>query len=112
MAGRIALLLGLTALACPAFPPAHLAGQVSEELLERMERLLPAYRQASEEVAAIARRRQSELVQDIRSNLDTLRIGPLTVLAFRENARLASELFSRVWEEQADMSAGPKKRPS
>jgi len=86
--------------------PAPLGAQVPAQLLEKVERLLPIYTSAAEEATRERELRERALAESVRGSLDTLHIGPLTVLAFSEDASEAQELFRDVWEEYESLAAG------
>lgn len=80
------------------------SGEVAQDtLVARVERLLPQWRQAVEVAArADALREQSREVAAL-ANVDTVRVGPLRVLASPEDTASARSLFEATWKEFAPL---------
>lgn len=86
----------------PALPPP--TASVEERLVQRLDSLLPVVHAARVERDraraardSVAQRARSALVE----RLDTVRVGPLTVLVRREHAQEASEIMASVWRDFA-----------
>ena len=70
-----------------------------EELLRRIDSLLPVLEEAEAAAAAAERRRAVEEEARPRPATEVVRVGPLHILARREQAELAATLFDDVWSE-------------
>jgi len=70
-----------------------------EELVHRIEALLPAVEEARAAVEAADRRRATELAARPRRATQLVQVGPLRIVAPPGQTELASDLFEEVWLE-------------
>src|SRR5687767_2176478 len=105
MCRRAGLVLIVATCAAPVVAGCRVSAQATEEeLVRRIESLLPRIevaRRAEEE--ALLRRGAEEAARNAAS-VEELRVGPLRILAFPEQARLAEELFAEVWQESFSLA--------
>lgn len=96
--GRRQRVWGCAALAALVLAmPAPARAQAADTLVARIDSLLPQWRRAAEaaERADALRDRQREL--ETLARVDTVRIGPLRVLAAPEDTAAAREVFAEAW---------------
>lgn len=109
---RIVLGLGVLLLACPT----RTAAQVTDEQLrQRLESLRPALQEAA--AAAEAERAAEEEARRLMAqreaertsvSLDTVQVGPVTVIAFEDQVELLRDVVERVWQRNlANVSGSP-----
>lgn len=82
-------------------PAAAAAQQSDEELVARIEALIPLVERARDEarVAVIEREERARRFAESQGALDTLRLHDMTIIAPTEDVDLARELFEEVWTE-------------
>ena len=82
--------------------------QSMEELERRLEALRPRLQEAEAAMEEALARRRAEQAALERQPVDTIRVGPLRIVTPPDQAELAQELFSDVWNEEfGDVSGSP-----
>lgn len=89
----------------PARPPAedlepYVPAQSEEELLQRIETLRLEMGEAARAYNEYIERERRAAAERGHTPVDTLRIGPLRVIARPDQSDLAREIFGEVWEEE------------
>jgi hypothetical protein len=94
--------LGLVALATllPAGHPQAVAAQQTEaELVHRIDSLLPLAAEARRKADEAAARRERILSSAVKTAVDSVSVGPITIVTPIEQSGRAERLFREVWEE-------------
>lgn len=97
LAGALALALGAL------WPPATLAAQSVEELVQRLDSLQPLLEQAEIEADRARRRARMQAQEALGISLDTILVGPLTIVTPEEQVPDARRAFESVWERVAPL---------
>lgn len=80
--------------------PSVQAQQTEEELVARIDSLLPLFDEARQEADAAMARQAEALRQANPATLDTTQAGPLTIVSFPHQADEAAEMYGRIWEDE------------
>lgn len=80
--------------------PSVQAQQTEEQLVARIDSLLPLFDAARQEADAAMARQAEALRQANPATLDTTQVGPLTIVSFPHQADEAAEMYGRIWEDE------------
>ncbi len=91
----------LAVAACSAaMVPGLQAQESAEALIARIDSLTPLYEVARVEAEVATARAEEARRERFRIELDTLQVGPLTIVTLPGQALQAAEIFGRVWEDE------------
>src|SRR5688572_15580246 len=105
MCRRAGLVLIAATCVAPIVARADVAAQATEEeLVRRIDSLLPQIEEARRAADEAVRMRGAEEAARDAASVEEVRVGPLRIVVFPEQARLAEELFGEVWQESFSLA--------
>src|SRR5688500_12326603 len=105
MCRRAGLVLIVAICAAPVLAGTGVSAQATEdELVRRIDSLLPQIEEARRAADEAVRMRGAEEAARDAASVEEVRVGPLRIVTFLDQARLAEELFGEVWQESFSLA--------